>query len=105
MTYAFMVFYRFQLMTPEQAWMILELPATPEEIAERSGIGVQTVNDYLDDLYRRGVIIPSRLGFQFVGSIGQFHDAVLTDPKRNAILGPEFFDIWQQFWETEMGEH
>ena len=47
------------LMTPEQAEMVTLLPGSPEEVAQKSGVGLAAVKRNLEILHRKGVIVPT----------------------------------------------
>jgi len=96
-----------QMMSPDQARMALELPGTPQEVAEKTGIDVDRVRDNLDELYFKGVIFPRgdfrhREYFRFARSIGQLHDAVLATRELDVEKDRPFFQLWDDFVMNEM---
>ena len=94
------------LMTPEQATIAAELPAPPEELANKLQMPVETVNRELDELYTKGVVFPrnfqTREGYRFARRVMQLHDAsqssIKTDPARERRL----FELWQDFCYAEL---
>src|SRR3989304_5120001 len=94
-----------KLMTPEQARLALALPAPPEELAQRFNMAPQRVAELLNDLYHKGVIFPrnfqTREGYRFARSITQLQDASLAMRSLDAVLGPEYFELWERFAQEE----
>ena len=95
-----------ELMTPDQARMAVELPATPQEVAERTGIDLNRVTDNLDALFFKGVIFPRgdfrrREFFRFARSIGQLHDTTMTTEGLDVEKDRRFFELW---WDFKMNE-
>jgi electron transport complex protein RnfB len=45
------------LLTPEHADIVAQLPGSPEEVAERTGLGPPLVSQALEELYKKGVVI------------------------------------------------
>jgi len=45
-------------MTPKQAEMVAALPGSTEEVAQRTGFEPVLVKERLDDLFRKGVVVP-----------------------------------------------
>lgn len=95
-----------ELMTPEQAKMVVELPGSPEEVAEKTGIPVDKVIPQLDDLFFKGVIFPrgsfdKREYYRFARSATQFHDATMADQKRDVVKDRRFYELWYDFVMNE----
>jgi len=96
-----------ELMSPDQAWMVTELPGTAEEVAEKTGLDVNRVRDSLDELFFKGVIFPRgdfrrREFYRFARSIGQFHDAVQATMELDIERDRKFFELWYDFVMNEM---
>jgi len=93
------------LMTPEQAKIAVELPAPPEELADKLQMSVEALNRELDELYTKGVVFPrnfqTREGYRFGRGVMQLHDAsqcsLKTDPARERKL----FELWDDFCRAE----
>ena len=96
-----------ELMTPEQARMVMELPGTPQEVAEKTGTDVNRVKDTLDDLFYKGVVFPRgdfrrREFFRFARSIGQFHDSAMVTEELDVVKDKRYFELWYDFVMNEM---
>jgi len=93
------------LMTPEQARMLVELPGTPEEVAQKTGFSVEQVRASLDDLYFKGVAFPKdfdkRDFFRFARNITQLHDATQATQRRDVVKDREFYTAWHDFCINE----
>jgi len=93
------------LMTPQQAKIVAELPAPPEELSQKLHLPVELIKNELEGLYDRGVVIPRNLktreGYRFARGVMQLHDAsqssLKTDPKREKKL----FELWEDFCRAE----
>ena len=95
------------LITPDQARMVVVLPGTPQEVAEKTGITLSRVIDNLDDLFFKGVIFPrgdfrKREYYRFARSIGQFHDATMATEELDVVEDREYFELWHDFVMNEM---
>ena len=85
------------MVTPEEARILLELPAAPYEIAKKLDLDRQTILAQVEGLFQRGLAVPTSKGYFLPRAIGQFHDTCLTDPG----LTTELADLWQEFSEEE----
>ena len=90
------------VMTPEEAQMVVELPGSPEGVAQKTGFSVDKVRASLDELYFRGVIFPrgdfdKRDHYRFARSMGQFHDATMATKQRDVVKDREFYQKWYDF--------
>ena len=86
-----------KLVTWEQAEILLELPAPTEEIASKMNLDKETVDSQIEELYQKGMAVPTSKGYFLPRSITQLHDTVLTDPD----VTTELKDLWQEFSEEE----
>lgn len=99
-----------KLVTPEEGEMLLALPATPEEVAEKSRMDEATVKQKLDEFARKGVAIPR----EKEGVLRYFnptHPIMLHDATTYATLykkyepvQDEVLELWRRFRETEWFE-
>ena len=76
-------------------------PATAEELAQKSGLPLETIMTMLDSLFHRGLIFKAFRGgekkFYRVKSIPQMHDSTsLTPGISRAVL-----DLWKEYMEKE----
>ena len=86
-----------KLITWEQAEVLLELPAPAEEIARKLNRDKEIVNNQVEELYRKGLVVPTSKGYFLPRSIAQLHDTTITDPG----LTDELASLWQEFSEEE----
>ena len=86
-----------KLVTWEEAEILLEMPTLPDEIAEKLNLDRATVERRIEELYRRGLLVPTSKGYFMPRSITQLHDTTLTDPG----MTTELADLWQEFSEEE----
>ncbi len=94
------------LMTPDQARMAVELPGTPQEVAERTGIDLNRVTDALDGLFFKGVIFPRgdfrrREFYRFARGAGQLHDSTMSRQQRDPAKDRRFYGLWHDFVMNE----
>ena len=93
------------LMTPEQARIAAELPAPPEELANKLQMPVATVNRELDELYTKGVVFPrnfqTREGYRFARHVMQLHDASQSSLKTDPVRERRLFELWEDFCHAE----
>jgi Pyruvate/2-oxoacid:ferredoxin oxidoreductase delta subunit len=80
-------------------------PATIDEIAGRSGLEADDVEEMVDPLFRKGLLFKSRkpegIRYYRVRNVLQFHDAtaVAIDPP------PETIGLWKQYMDTEWNDY
>jgi len=96
----------FKLLADEdEAKVILAAapPATVEEIAERSGVPAEKVEQVIDPLFKKGLLFKSsRPGVYYrVKYMLQFHDASILAPG----MTQEFFDLWKEYHNSEFDGH
>lgn len=100
------------LMTPEQAQMVVELPGSPEEVAQKTGFAVDKVRAALDALYFKGVAFPrgdfeKREYFRFARTMMQLHDATQATQQLDVVKDRKFFELWYDFaineWYPSVG--
>ena len=102
-----------ELMTPDEARMAVELPATAEGVAEKTGFDTGRVKDTLDSLFFKGVVFPRgdfrrRELYRFARSIGQFHDATMATSQLDIKKDRRLFEVWYDFvmneWYPDVGK-
>jgi len=75
----------------EQAKIINELPASPEEIAKKLNLDKETVDKHIQELFEKGLLFPGRTGWHLTRSWGSLHDSAgAANPKYD---NDEFFDL------------
>ncbi len=86
---------------PEEAALLLAMPGTPEQLANALEQPAEKVEEMCVELYRKGLSFKSfkgvTVGYKMCRDMIQFHDATIlwADATR------EYFDLWQEFMETE----
>ncbi len=86
-----------KMVSIEEADILLELPTPSEEIAKKLELDKNTVDSMIQELYQKGLVVPTSKGYFMPRGIGQLHDTALTDPN----LTTELADLWQRFSEEE----
>ena len=86
-----------RLLTTEEADILLELPTPPQEIAGKLNLDQETVERRIEEMYQKGLVIPTSKGYFPPRAIAQFHDTVLTTPGVSSAVA----DLWQQFSEED----
>ncbi len=78
-------------------------PGTVAEIAERSGVPAEKVEQLIDPLFKKGLLFKSsKPGIYYrVKYMLQFHDATILAPG----MTQEFFDLWKEYHHTEFDKH
>ncbi|MHC4745065.1 MAG: 4Fe-4S dicluster-binding protein [Planctomycetota bacterium] len=86
----------------DEARLLLEMPALPEDLAEVTGRPVKDVNKALDILFKKGLVFVSASTgkYRMCRDTGQFHDATILWPD----APQEFYDLWREFTEEEWGQ-
>ncbi|MBT4365470.1 MAG: hypothetical protein HOD17_13395 [Desulfobacteraceae bacterium] len=92
--------------TPEEADILLALPAENDALAAKFNMDEDSVKDKINDFMRRGLVVPSRKGTRFPNSIAYLHEVMMSsDPETFA---PGLIDLWNEFyvkqWRQEIGE-
>ncbi len=85
------------LCSPEEAALVNATPATAEELAERFGKDLTEINQMLQDLFRKGVLLEGSKGWHMSRNIVQFHDATALWPEAPPVLIAK----WRQYVEEE----
>ena len=90
------------LMSEDEVKIANILPATPEEIAGKTGKPVDKVNSMLAELFKKGVIFESSKGYRPARDIIQLHDATGSDVRSDGVWGRDLLDAWWDFSENEL---
>lgn len=111
-----------KLMTLEQARIVHALPdpyrkpsgggaelspegmGVTEQFVQGLGIDKERVDKYLVDLYDKGLLFPTRKGWQLPRSVMQFKDSATNNPTVHDPLGQEYFHLWNAFLDEEWNE-
>jgi len=99
-----------KMVTPEQANILLQLPADADTIAVNLGMEKDLVNQNLQELYEKGIAFPSKKGWRLGKMIDSLHDLTLSNKKyHESYGGTEYYNLWQAFakleWWPGMVEH
>jgi len=90
------------LVSPEEAKLILELPGTSGEVRERLSMTEEEVNQILEGLIKKGIIIPRvREGvtrYSTVRGVLQFHDTCGVYP----FAPQEYYELWREWRGREI---
>jgi len=86
---------------PEEAEILLALPATAKGLAESYGKSEEEAQGILDVLFRKGLVFkkqtPDGTLYRTCRDLMQFHDASILWPEAPR----EYLDLWQRFMEEE----
>ncbi len=86
---------------PEEADLMLALPATASDAAEKLGEDRESVQEMLDLLFHKGLVFkkdqPDGPLYRMCRDIAQFHDASILWPE----APQEYLDLWQEFMEKD----
>ena len=79
-----------EMITPDQARIIMGLPGTPQVVAEKAGIDLNRATSALDDLFFKGIVFPKgdfqqRDFYRFARDITQFHDATMSNAQIDVV--------------------
>jgi NAD-dependent dihydropyrimidine dehydrogenase PreA subunit len=84
-----------------EAKVLMAMPGTIEELAERIGKPADDIKRLCEKLYRKGVALKSfrggSLGYRVIGSLVQFRDATVFYPG----IPEGYIDLWQKFSREE----
>jgi ferredoxin len=95
-----------KLATLEQARIVKALPdpdrdpaagrslKVSETFARKLNLDKKTVDKHIQELFEKGLLFPTKAGPQMARTLLQLHDSTLGNPKYDAALGTEFFDLW-----------
>ena len=88
-----------KLVNLEEGRLLLELPAEPDELARKMGMGRDNVELKLREFVEKGIAIPTSKGVCMARDLTQLHDANLSSDDR--WLDTELLDLWKDFQESE----
>lgn len=89
------------MMSPDQARIAIELPCPDEELAQKVNLDVETVRKECDDLYRRGIVFPTRKGYQVARMTVQLHDASQSNIFKDHIEERDLLEAWEEYAQAE----
>jgi len=88
-----------KLVTPQEAGLLLALPAEPADLAHKTGMPEETVQLKLREFQEKGLVVPTSKGLRLVRDVVQFHDANLSSSEK--WVDTELLDMWKDFYEAE----
>ena len=99
-----------KIITPEEAGILLEMPFSVSEFAQKYNLSLKESENKLEDLANKGVCIPlekeGTLKYFCVSNIIQVHDATIHGAlnKNYSPVPFEIIEMWKNFRETEWFE-
>ncbi len=95
-----------KVMTPEEASFLLELPAENNVLAAKFNLDEETVKNKIDELMRRGLVVPSRRGVRFPNNLAFVHEAMLSSAPQYipAELPGLRKELYEKVWRDEIGD-
>ncbi|MDM8001178.1 MAG: 4Fe-4S binding protein [Dehalococcoidia bacterium] len=88
-----------KLVNPEEGRLLLALPGEPAELAAKTGMPEQTVQQKLREFMEKGLVVPTSKGLRLVRDVLQFHDANLSSSEK--WVDQELCDLWRDWYEIE----
>jgi Pyruvate/2-oxoacid:ferredoxin oxidoreductase delta subunit len=89
-----------KLVTPEEGELLLQLPAQPADLAQKTGMDEEAAQHKLQEFMERGLIIRTSKGlFCLARDMTQLHDANLSSAEK--WVDTELLDLWRDFRDAE----
>jgi len=88
-----------KLMSPQDARLLLMLPAEPSVLAQLTGLDEAVIIEKLQKFLERGFVFPTSKGPQFARDATQLHDATLSSADK--WIDSELLDLWKEYHEKE----
>lgn len=89
-----------KLVTPEEGKLLLQLPAQPAELAQKTGLDEKAAQRKLQEFMERGLIIRTSKGlYCFAHDMTQLHDSNLSSAGK--WVDTELLDLWRDFRDAE----
>lgn len=85
-------------MTPEEARLLLELPASNEDLAAMFNKNQAEIESTIHDFARRGLVVSSKKGYRLASYPGTMMDAMMGSAPEYIL--PEVRQLWKQYYET-----
>jgi len=86
---------------PDEAELLMAMPGTPDQLAERLGRDPEAVRRMCATLYHKGLVFKSFKGdvvsYKMCRDLVQFHDATILWPE----APKDYHALWQRFMEEE----
>lgn len=90
------------LTNEEQAIILKQLPARSiEEIATKLNLDLERLEKNIRELYEKGLVFyRQKGGLRHFYSITELKDATPSNPKYDSILREDFFDLWDEWFDS-----
>lgn len=90
------------MINPRQADILITLPGTIPDLAEKTGLSEKEIHDDLKDMFRKGLAFKKEkkgepVKWRAPMHIAQFHDASIVWPEAT----DEFLEAWEAYMENE----
>lgn len=87
-----------KIMTPEEAEFLLQLPGKIEELAKKLNMEKELLENKLQGLTQRGLVIKGRSSYFFPRGFVQLHDSTLSSSEE--FIPPGVYDLWKDWYEA-----
>ncbi|RPJ18166.1 MAG: 4Fe-4S ferredoxin [Desulfobacteraceae bacterium] len=89
------------MITDDQAKLLISLPGTSDEMAEKLNRPVNEIDLALKDMFRKGLVFKKEKGgitqWRPPAHLAQFHDGTILWPE----APPKFYDLWRDYMDKE----
>ncbi|MFC1823276.1 ATP-binding protein [Thermodesulfobacteriota bacterium] len=86
-------------MSPEEAEFLLALPAANDDLAIKFNLKEDAVEERIQELMKRGLVVPSRKGARFPRDLSFIRDEMLSSSPE--FIPPELPGLWKELYERE----
>ena len=88
-----------KIVSPDDARLLLDLPAGVSELAAKHGMDEETIAGKLQEFMAKGLAISGSKGPRLARDITQFHDSNISSADQ--WVDEELLDLWRDFYEAE----
>jgi len=92
-----------KMVTEEETAILLELPAAPDQLAQKFSMDGTDLSKKMEEFMMRGLTVSTRKGPQLVREVTQLHDASLASAEK--YVDTELLDLWKEFYNKEWRRH
>jgi len=86
--------------TAEEGQLLVELPKPVDELAAKLGCSQEYLNNKLEELFKRGLVVVAKKGYYFPRSVVQLHDSSLSVSEE--FIDTELLDLWKELYQAEL---
>jgi electron transport complex protein RnfB len=91
-----------KMATIKQSEIMLLLPMTSEDIAEKLDMDKNEIDKELEELFEKGLVFPSKKGWRIGRQVDSLHDLTLSNKKYwDSYGGTQIADLWNAFERLE----